>query len=164
MIMNTERRFTKSCVPLLACKECLFDRPKSTAGQPSSGNRARLVGSAIVAAFFLSVSSALAQDCPPKPEIGKDASAKPNVCVTIWTTGSALMPGWGLYPNGQEYDGTKPLGIHAAWRRGRLTWVVEFPSDGTYEVYVRSFREGTLVTIDEGPPVRGGKSRGRNNF
>ena len=75
-----------------------------------------------------------------------------------------LMPGWGLYPNGQEYAGKKPLGAHAAWRRGRLTWVAEFPADGAYEAYVRSYREGTLVTVNEGPPVRGGKGRARNNF
>ena len=28
-----------------------------------------------------------------------------SVPITLWTTGSALMPGWGLYPNGERYGG-----------------------------------------------------------
>ena len=102
---------------------CWFDQVSvaeaGNAHLPSAAFRlafARLVRSAIVVAFFLSVSSALAEDCPPKTAVGKDEAGKPSAGVTIWTTGSALMPGWGLYPNGQEYDGTKPLGSYAAWR------------------------------------------------
>ncbi|MCC7517582.1 MAG: DUF4091 domain-containing protein [Verrucomicrobiae bacterium] len=89
--------------------------------------------------------------------------------VTLWTTGKSLLPGWGLYPNGQPYGGTTSLDEYAAWNSGRLTWVAEFPSNATYQVFVRRYAGtgGTTVTLDEGPPVHGGKGRldppGRND-
>lgn len=73
------------------------------------------------------------------------------------------MPGWGLYPNGQEYAGTIPLDGASAWGNGRLTWVPKFPRDGSYEVYVRSFASGVTVTVDERLSDKGNKSRARNN-
>ncbi|MBI3921476.1 MAG: hypothetical protein HY318_08680, partial [Armatimonadetes bacterium] len=74
-----------------------------------------------------------------------------ETATTIWATGSALMPGWGLYPNGSEYGGTKPLGDYAAWGTGKLTWVADFPSAGSYQVWVRKYGGygNVAVTVDE---------------
>ena len=58
---------------------------------------------------------------------------------TLWTTGSALMPGWGLYPNVTKYGGSELLGNHAAWGTGRLTWIANIPADGVFQVWVRQY-------------------------
>jgi hypothetical protein len=77
----------------------------------------------------------------------------------FWTTGRALMPGWGLYPNGETYGGTRSLDQYSAWRAGRLTWVAEFPEDGDYTIFIRRYAGygHVNVTIDEGPLVCGGR-------
>jgi len=80
----------------------------------------------------------------------------------LWTTGKALMPGWGLYPNGSEYCDSKPLAGSAAWTPGNhdgwLTWVADVPADGVYEVFVRRYAGyGQVeVQIDE-QEVSGGR-------
>src|SRR5438477_193471 len=85
----------------------------------------------------------------------------PPFCLgeTFWTTGKALMPGWGFYPNGETYGGTKSLDEYSAWRAGRLIWVAEFPADADYTIFVRRYAGSghVKVTIDEGVPVNGGK-------
>jgi len=77
---------------------------------------------------------------------------------TFWTTGKALMPAWGLYPNGETYDGTKSLDQYSAWKAGRLTWVAEFPADGQYTVFVRRIAAYGHVTVSlNDVPIKGGK-------
>lgn len=53
------------------------------------------------------------------------------------------MPAWGFYPNPSQYDGTRPLGSHGAWSIGSnphtLTWIVDAPRDGRYDVWVRHY-------------------------
>jgi len=79
-----------------------------------------------------------------------------------WTTGAALMPVWGFYPNGTAYGGTPPLGDWAAWTASggthRLTWIAEFPSDAAYHFWVRKYGGygGVQVAVDE-RPVTGGR-------
>ena len=82
-----------------------------------------------------------------------DETATPTgkVGETVWTTGDALMPGWGLYPNADEYGDTKPLGGKAAWTprdRGWLTWVVKLPVGATYQVFVRRYVGYGQVTVE----------------
>ena len=78
--------------------------------------------------------------------------------VSIWTTGSALMPGWGLYPNGTTYGGTEVLGGHAAWGTGQLTWVAQVPASGTYDVWVRHYGGyGSVEVAVNDQDVSGGK-------
>ena len=87
---------------------------------------------------------------------GADANAS-----TVWTTGAALMPAWGFYPLGQDYDGTKPLREVAAWnrsgKRASLTWVHTFASSGTYHVWARQYGgfAQVEVSVDEKPLVAG---------
>ena len=71
--------------------------------------------------------------------------------VTIWTTGRALMPGWGLYPNGTRYGGSEVLGKQAAWGTGNLTWFASIPLEATWQVWVRHYGGygGVAVAIDE---------------
>lgn len=78
--------------------------------------------------------------------------------VSLWTTGSALMPGWGLYPNPNEYGGSKVLGGATAWGTGNLTWVADFPAEGVYQVWVRRYGGygNVVVSVDE-QQVTGGK-------
>ncbi len=80
---------------------------------------------------------------------------------TVWTTGAALMPGWGLYPNGSKYGDTTPLGGKAAWTprgRGWLSWVVTLPVEATYQVYVRRYAGYGQVSVEvDERPVTGGK-------
>ncbi|MCF7855375.1 MAG: DUF4091 domain-containing protein [Candidatus Pacebacteria bacterium] len=89
------------------------------------------------------------------------ASAMAAESITLWTTGDALMPGWGLYPNGTKYGGTPVLGKRAAWGTGKLTWVAEFPETGTYQVWVRRYGGygRVIVTVDE-ESLTGGKGGG----
>ena len=81
--------------------------------------------------------------------------------ATLWVTGDSLMPAWGFYPLTQPYGGTKPLGQWAAWcaagNDGQLTWVAEFPLDGTYQVWIRQYGGyGTVdVFVDERPVIGG---------
>jgi hypothetical protein len=80
----------------------------------------------------------------------------------VWTTADALMPAWGLYPNGQAYGETKPLGQWAAWTaagtEARLTWVAEIPTAATYQVWVRRYGGyGTVVVELNEKRVAGGK-------
>lgn len=88
----------------------------------------------------------------------KDATSTP---ITLWTTGPALMPGWGIYPNGSEYGGTKPLDGSAAWTaggRGWLTWVVDLPRDGDYQLFVRRYAGyGTVTVQADERTVEGGR-------
>lgn len=75
--------------------------------------------------------------------------------ITFWTTSRQMVPGWGLYPNASEY-GTKPLDSDgAAWGSGALTWVADFPSNGSYHVWARHYGGygGVRVQIDEAPLV-----------
>jgi len=89
-----------------------------------------------------------------------------NVC---WTTGAALMPAWGFYPNGTAYGGTPPLGDWAAWTASggthRLTWVADFPGDAVYHFWARKYGGygGVQITVDERPATggRGGPGGGR---
>ena len=99
----------------------------------------------------------------------EEAGASSTARTTFWTTGSALMPAWGFYPNGSAYGGRKPLGKGAAWTAAghrkphRLTWVADFPADGTYHVWVRRYGGygRAEVTVDEKPLVVGkGGERG----
>ncbi len=84
--------------------------------------------------------------------------AADTVC---WTTGAALMPAWGFYPNGTAYGGTPPLGDWAAWTAAggthRLTWVADFPNDAEYHFWVRKYGGygGVRVTVDEQPVTDG---------
>lgn len=113
--------------------------------------------SAAVALFSLvSAGSAIGED-RSLPVAQTGAGEKPIEHRTFWISASELMPGWGLYPNGEAYGGTKPLGKFAAWRGGHLTWIPEFPADGTYQVYVRRYSGygNTQVSIDEKAPVKG---------
>jgi len=89
-----------------------------------------------------------------------------NVC---WTTGAALMPAWGFYPNGTAYGGTPPLGDWAAWTASggthRLTWVADFSSDAKYHFWARKYGGygGVKISVDERPVTggRGGPGGGR---
>ncbi|MBC8875117.1 MAG: hypothetical protein H8E44_37325 [Planctomycetes bacterium] len=88
--------------------------------------------------------------------------AEPAPATVCWTSGAALMPAWGFYPNGTAYGGTPPLGDWAAWTASggthRLTWVADFPSDGAYHFWVRKYGGygGVRLTVDE-RPVTGGR-------
>jgi hypothetical protein len=71
------------------------------------------------------------------------------------------MPGWGLYPNGSQYDETKPLEGQSAWTsgtRGWLTWIANVPADATYHVFVRRYAGygNVAVQVDE-RTVEGGR-------
>jgi hypothetical protein len=64
--------------------------------------------------------------------------------TVIWTTGSALMPAWGFYPNASAYGGTKPFGGVSAWIVGTkgehiITWVADFPTSGIYHTWTRQY-------------------------
>jgi len=90
---------------------------------------------------------------------------------TFWTTGAALMPTWGFYPNGSAYGGRKPLSKAAAWTAAgpqkphRLTWVADFPTDETYHIWVRRYGGygRAEVTVDEKPLIasKGGERGAR---
>ena len=103
----------------------------------------------VVLRVFLFAFFGIAMKAPAQP---------PPEKVTLMATGASLMPGWGLYPNGEAYGGVKPLGGFTAWLSGRLTWVADFPSERTYQVWVRKYGGyGTVsVAVDE-TPVSGGK-------
>ena len=71
---------------------------------------------------IISAALCLAVPCAASDE---HAGAKSK---TLWTTGSALMPGWGLYPNSAQHDGSEVLGQQAAWGTGQLMWIVHIPT------------------------------------
>ena len=105
----------------------------------------------VVIAIFSEVSWAADEAAPPAGGRGE----------TVWTTGGALMPGWGLYPNASKYGDTTPLGGRAAWTprgRGWLTWVVKLPVEATYQVFVRRYAGYGRVSVEiDEFPVQGGK-------
>ena len=91
--------------------------------------------------------------------------------VTLWTTGKNLMPQWGFYPLSSTYGETKPLGGPAAWTAGgsnTLTWVADFPSAGTYDVWVRRYTGygHIAVSVNGKMPsgALGGSAGGRYNW
>ncbi len=81
------------------------------------------------------------------------APAADDEAGILWTTGRALMPAWGFYPNGSEYGGSEVLGGAAAWGTGRLTWIVEVPEEGEYHVWCRKYGGygSVRVLVDEQP-------------
>ncbi len=85
--------------------------------------------------------------------------------VTFWTAGENLMPAWGFYPNGSTYGETKPLVKASAWTIGgtnNLTWVADFPADGTYNIWIRRYGGyGKIeITVDEKNPIQARGGRG----
>ena len=91
------------------------------------------------------------------PCLARDDSPKKQ---TLWTTGSALMPGWGLYTNSARYGGSELLGQHTAWGTGRLTWVARIPADGVFQVWVRQYGGYGSVEISVNEKVVGGGAGG----
>jgi hypothetical protein len=66
----------------------------------------------------------------------------------FYVTADQLMPQWGLFPYGAY--GTAPVGAHAGWGRGRLTFIANFGRAATYQVWLRTSDSGPVnVTIDD---------------
>lgn len=78
----------------------------------------------------------------------------------VWVSTGDLLPGWGFYRNRAEYGGTTYTGDSAvtAMGDGILTWVVELPEAGVYQVWLRRYgaRSNAEVLVN-GELVEGGR-------
>ncbi len=89
---------------------------------------------------------------------------------TIWTTAVTLAPGLGFWVAPEERSGTFPVGETSRYKTsvtgsGTLTWVVDFPQPGKYQLWTRQMgfpSAGIDVLVNEAV-VSGGRGSTNTN-
>jgi len=100
----------------------------------------------------------------------RSAQAAQQTPETIWTTAVTLAPGLGFWVAPEERSGTFPIGETSRYKTsvtgsGTLTWVVDFPQSGKYQVWTRQMgfpKSGIDVLVNEAA-VSGGKGSSNTN-
>jgi hypothetical protein len=65
---------------------------------------------------------------------------------------------WGLYPIGNHYGGTEPLGPFVAFGTGHLVWIADIANTAPYHVWVRRYGGYGEVNVRvDDKPITGGR-------